>query len=108
MDRYSVVLPSVVGGMFQRKRGVRFGEKIVPRYLTPESLLELLHNDLTIDYTLLMPVLLFLPCYTTPVAMLQILISNFKKLSLISSQDSGIVRCSSPQTRLPLIELSSQ
>jgi hypothetical protein len=77
--------------MFQaRKRGVRFGEKLVPRYLTLESLLELLYNDLTIDYTLLMPMLLFLPCYTTPMNTIQLLITHFKRLSLISSQDSGM------------------
>jgi hypothetical protein len=68
---------------------VRFGEKIVPKFISLQSLLELVYNDFSIDYTLLMPILLFLPCFTTPEEMIQILINDFQKLSLMTTKDSG-------------------
>lgn len=75
--------------MLNRKRGVKFGDKIIPKYLKLESLLELIYNDITLDYTLLMPVLLFLPSFTTPLEVIKILINDYKKIIILSTRDSG-------------------
>lgn len=71
-----------------RKRGVKFGNKIIPKYLKLESLFELIYNDITLDYTLLMPTLLFLPSFTKPIDIINILINNYKKISLINSREN--------------------
>lgn len=87
VDHTTVVV--CVTKMLSRRKGVRFGEKIVPKFISLQSLLELLYNDLTIDYTLLMPILLFLPCFTSPQDMIQILIHDFQNLSTMTTKDSG-------------------
>ena len=51
--------------------------------------LELIYNEITLDYAILMPFLLFLPSFTTPLRVIQSLISDYKKIQIITTRDAG-------------------
>jgi hypothetical protein len=60
---------------------VSFGEKSVSAWMTLEELMHSIHGDTIMHYNLLMPVLLFLPSFSTPADVLQSLIQSYRRMN---------------------------
>lgn len=68
---------------------VSFGEKLVAPWMTLEELMESIHGDTIMHYNLLMPVLLFLPSFSTPADMLLCLIHSYRRLNTLGHSFAG-------------------
>ena len=58
-----------------------FGEKVVGSYLTMHELFDCIFGDTIMNYNLLMPVLLFLPSFSTPVEVVEHLLLSYRRFS---------------------------
>mmetsp|Transcript_21518 Transcript_21518/g.31259 ORF Transcript_21518/g.31259 Transcript_21518/m.31259 type:complete len:673 (+) Transcript_21518:37-2055(+) len=82
--------------MHTHSTDISIGSRLIPRMISLDNLIELVLCDPVFNYDLLMPVLLFLPSFSTPVIFLSKLIDAYKKhCSSVSCQMNILIilRC---------------